>query len=391
MGAKILPMARRTVDELKFSEFDKVYLDSLPLILTGASICPSGVTLANVGSFCQGAHKFHVHNRSVTSWAGLDSAGRGNAMGIAEFVESTGNASQPAEHPPRYMFDLPIMLHCPELLTRITIPAHMFTTSIYHWDGEWENCSVPPHIGLFISERGFATSLHVDNGNTAFWASSCSGRKRWRVVTVDEFAQHEAEFKHDEGITIEGGRLIFASPKLPFDTWSPQGSGGLMDINVSVFEGVVEPGDLLYIPPGALHAAESLDDVLMFAANDHSFRSFDDLDLACKTFLDFGDLLGAPESVGKVCEKTATLWYPGRRMYPNRKAHLHEVKRTDKSFFEAFRCDPPEKFCTKVKKAYNEHAENLEIAWKWCRDKFVTVDQRADDEELEKRKKKDEL
>eukprot|EP00747_Dinoflagellata_sp_TGD_P147277 gnl/TRDRNA2_/TRDRNA2_176794_c0_seq6.p1 gnl/TRDRNA2_/TRDRNA2_176794_c0~~gnl/TRDRNA2_/TRDRNA2_176794_c0_seq6.p1 ORF type:complete len:439 (-),score=40.50 gnl/TRDRNA2_/TRDRNA2_176794_c0_seq6:325-1497(-) len=390
MGAKILPMARRTVDDLKFLEFDEVYLDSLPLILTGASICPSSVTLANVGSFCQGAHKFHVHNRSATSWAGLDPAGRGNAMGIAEFVESIGNASQPAERPPRYMFDFPIMVHCPELLTRITIPAHMFTTSIYHWDGEWENCSVPPHIGLFISERGFATSLHVDNGNTAFWASSCSGRKRWRVVTADEFAQHEAEFEHDEGITIEGGRLIFASPKLPFDTWSPQGSGGLMDINVQVFEGVIEPGDLLYIPPGALHAAESLDDVLMFAANDHSFRSFDDLVRACKTHKDLGDLINAPEWVGELCEKMVK-FHPGPGIHLNRRAHLHEVKRTDKSLFEAFRCDPPEKLCREVKKIYDEHTERFEIVWKWCLDKFVTVKQHADDAELEKMRKKDEL
>ena len=49
-----------------------------------------------------------------------------------------------------------------------------------------------------------------------------------------------------------------------------------------VYEGVLSPGETLYIPPGAAHAAHALDDSLMIASNDHSVDSLDVAERACR-------------------------------------------------------------------------------------------------------------
>ena len=40
-------------------------------------------------------------------------------------------------------------------------------------------------------------------------------------------------------------------------------------------------GELLYIPGGAPHAAETLDDALMVASNDGSFKGMEELQAVC--------------------------------------------------------------------------------------------------------------
>eukprot|EP00747_Dinoflagellata_sp_TGD_P058154 gnl/TRDRNA2_/TRDRNA2_150991_c2_seq2.p1 gnl/TRDRNA2_/TRDRNA2_150991_c2~~gnl/TRDRNA2_/TRDRNA2_150991_c2_seq2.p1 ORF type:complete len:319 (-),score=56.49 gnl/TRDRNA2_/TRDRNA2_150991_c2_seq2:86-1042(-) len=303
-------------------------------------------------------------------------------MSVAEFVQSLAGKREPAssaERPPRYMFDFEHDLYCPELITRMTIPGHMFTTSVHNWQGDWEDCSLPPHFGVFISEKGFTTSLHVDSGNCAFFASTCSGRKRWRVVTSAEFVEHSAEFEHDGGMEIED-QMVFASPNLPFDTWGPEGSGGLMDTNVQVFEGIAGPGDLLYIPPGALHAAESIDDVLMFATNDHSYASLMDMLRACDHFRDFGTLIPTPKWVGKHCKEMMSMYSKDEKatMLQNKRLYGRKVERRDTPFLEAFRCDPLEKYCKEVEEIYNRSGGFSIVGRKvdpvflrkWCHDKF---------------------
>ena len=67
------------------------------------------------------------------------------------------------------------------------------------------------------------------------------------------------------------------------DTWGePGGMGGLFSTSAIVLEGILEPGELLYFPPGALHAAMSLDPAVMFAANGNSYYSTREFRKACR-------------------------------------------------------------------------------------------------------------
>ena len=71
--AVIVNLPRHAVSELSFADFDRLYLDKRPVILTGATICPDNVTLDNVGDSCshEKRHGWQVGGRAPAGlgWA----------------------------------------------------------------------------------------------------------------------------------------------------------------------------------------------------------------------------------------------------------------------------------------------------------------------------------
>lgn len=142
-SSRSVPLERRHVADLSFEEFDAVYLDRLPVILAGATICPSGVTLANVGSFCDSARfKPRVQGDTLHSmpdpfthrcaraggsgWAGLRPVAQPQTVhdvhtSVQNFVRSMGSRREGTQ-PPRYLFDINTFEHCPALMERVRDP-----------------------------------------------------------------------------------------------------------------------------------------------------------------------------------------------------------------------------------------------------------------------------
>merc|ERR1712217_782784 len=106
------------------------------------------------------------------------------------------------------------------------------------------------------------------------------GRKLWRVITSEAFASAHAQM----GLANQGEYLnnswVNAEVQMPFDSWSANST--LHSLNVDIYEGVLEPGEVLYIPPGAPHAARTLEQWRMVAYNDQTLQSIREIKAYCR-------------------------------------------------------------------------------------------------------------
>merc|ERR1712139_689631 len=97
------------------------------------------------------------------------------------------------------MFDVPLASYCPSGMSAIQIPRHFSKVFATQWrwrhlsDADGQKCADLPMYNLYLAEAGFRTNLHVDAHHTAFTASMCQGRKRWRVLTNADFAKAAAQ------------------------------------------------------------------------------------------------------------------------------------------------------------------------------------------------------
>ena len=109
----------------------------------------------------------------------------------------------------------------------------------------------------------------------------CVGRKVWRVVSSSDFAR---VYEH---IGVGGMKIndtwVMSSIISPIDTWSENGL--LSSLDIDIYEGILSPGEVLYIPKGFPHAATTLDQSLMVASNDMTLLSLHELHHFCNLWL----------------------------------------------------------------------------------------------------------
>uniref|UniRef100_A0A7S2XUT3 JmjC domain-containing protein n=1 Tax=Attheya septentrionalis TaxID=420275 RepID=A0A7S2XUT3_9STRA len=114
----------------------------------------------------------------------------------------------------------------------------------------------------------------------------CQGRKKWRIMLPHDFTKHHAELSllattnHQNDEKLVNGKWIMSNIKRPFETWNASTSP-LESLDVVIYEGILEPNEILYIPPGAPHAATTLDHSLMVASNDQSMQSLHEIIQYC--------------------------------------------------------------------------------------------------------------
>ena len=293
----IVPLPKYDVNELSLHEFDTIYNDKLPVIIRGSTACPMNLDFTNIHDHCKGGEvplsfvhtKYQTTSESnnETYWAGLVSGDNEQTIDFGTFVDSMGTSNSE----PRFMFDLPMAHFCPSLPSRIHIPPHFVNifTSQFLWrhlsdvkskvddnnSTEWRKyCPRLPFFNMYLAEGGFETDLHIDAMHSAFLASMCVGRKIWRVMSIDNF---DRVYEHigEGGMRGVNGTWVMSSVISPIDTWSPNGL--LESLDVDIFEAVLEPNEILYIPKGLPHAAKTLDDSLMVASNDMTLASLQEL------------------------------------------------------------------------------------------------------------------
>jgi hypothetical protein len=322
---RIEPLPKVHVDQLSLDDFDSMYLNqNKPIIIRGSTACPADLTLSTIARHCQGSvgipgnyvHTMFTtttnnkeaqqnttstttHSHSHSHWAGLKAGPSDDLVQLDAFVQSMGRSS---EDELRFMFDIPIMELCPRLSRAVRLPPPLLNIFASHFqyrhlqyeqqqhninnnnNGEDAGtnsskgiCTRLPFFNMYLAEAGFATDLHIDSLHTAFVASMCQGRKRWRVMTPHDFSTVYDQIGVD-GLLVNTMIRVMSSIVSPIDTWSPSDDGTssslLASLNVTIYEGVLEPGETLYIPPGAPHAATTLDQSLMVASNDRTMKSF---------------------------------------------------------------------------------------------------------------------
>lgn len=294
---KIQPLPKFHVESLSLEDFDSVYLDKLPVVLKGATACPSGLDFSNAHNVCQGTipgNFVHTKETKESIWAGLKAGEIEDMVDFESFLDEMGKGEAL-----RFMFDLPMVEICPSLPPKVHIPPHfvnMFSSHFMYrhlkenendnghaWKGQ---CPRLPFFNMYLAEGGFQTDLHIDALHTAFIASMCVGRKRWRIMAKSDFVS--AYDRIGNGGLLVNGTYVMSSVNSPIDTWSPD---GLLEslTDVTIYEGILEPGEILYIPAGAPHAATTLDQSIMVASNDRTLTSLREATLFCKMLRDQND------------------------------------------------------------------------------------------------------
>lgn len=332
-GARIAKIEKRKQSDLTVEDFDSKYFNKVPVIISDSSICPEGVDLQNLGSFCAGI--WNVFTEGGSGWASMRHDG----------TSSVQNFLNDLQHPqkgdgPKYLFDVLLHKYCPGLVKRISLPSYVASVFATQWAGNWSMCQLA-HLGLYVSQKGFRTQLDVDTAHNAFVASSCEGRKRWRVVTPATWMAQWSSFgvaDRERGVIVDG-KLVLANLRQPFESWNS--SSRLNEIDVVVYQGIVKPGEMIYVPAGALHAAEALDTSFMVAFNSLSLQDVRDFLKACKKVKILNDQQRKMQDVRAhlvVCEKYVskyTKWLETAEA--NLQAHP-KIPRVTKSWLEAHRC-----------------------------------------------------
>lgn len=149
-----------------------------------------------------------------------------------------------------------------------------------------EICTDLPFYNMYLAEDSFQTDLHIDAGHSSFMASMCVGKKLWRVMTNQDFAAVYEALGGIDGKLINE-TLVLGSFPSPFNTWHDDNEDFILkSLDVTVYEGILEPGQIIYIPAGAPHAATTLDKSLMVASNDHTLQNLREAVEYCDTLED---------------------------------------------------------------------------------------------------------
>ena len=305
----IVELPKVNIHDITIDEFQSVYLDKFPIILTGVTTCPSKLDFTNIHHHCKGGgssipgNYVNTKKSNSTSWAGLEEGDSQNRIDFHQWVDNMGNNNN-ANDEPQFLFDIPMAEICPTLLEKITIPSHfvgIFSSQFQYFQSKKENqkqqqqkqqqqqeedttmddiCPQLPFYNMYLAEEKFETELHIDSTHSSFIASMCVGRKIWRIMTNQDYIQVHSQIG-------EGGRKILydndddpvwvmGSIKRPFHAWGNAGTqqeSSLTNLDVTIYQGILEPNEILYIPAGAPHAATTLDHSLMVASNDHTIRN----------------------------------------------------------------------------------------------------------------------
>eukprot|EP00930_Biecheleria_cincta_P009893 TRINITY_DN111778_c0_g1_i1.p1 TRINITY_DN111778_c0_g1~~TRINITY_DN111778_c0_g1_i1.p1 ORF type:complete len:395 (-),score=40.44 TRINITY_DN111778_c0_g1_i1:102-1286(-) len=345
VSARFIDLDRWSAADLSLEEFEARYLNKAPVVISGISICPDSVQLDNLGDYCSGTWQIMVETEGgENDWAGLQAK---NAIPARTFIAQMSsvpdNKRKKKRKRPRYAFDVNMYQHCAQLPQWMFVPGHASKVLMNQWAGHWSQCQLP-NMNLYLAERGMRTNLHVDDHHTNFVASMCQGQKVWRIMKPGDWASQWKRLGTSypsPGITTADGKFILGDLPRPFETWTD--SSKLLSLGIDIFEGILGPGEMLYIPAGAPHAAHTLNNSFMVAVNDFSFQEGKDFIKACKTVRS---------------QKSARLEYTKTQckdLTPIRKEILkqasanwaqHGVNTSTKTWIDAFRCKD---YCEVVK------------------------------------------
>ncbi|CAK0824988.1 unnamed protein product, partial [Prorocentrum cordatum] len=187
-----------------------------------------------------------AYDLGSADWAALRDAGE---MPLGEYLATQfgrdGDGGRRGDA--LYGLEMSLRNECPALLEDLRIPA-LFADDMlatYYKKGAWPT--------LIIGPGGSQSGLHRDTHDLPFWMAMFRGRKRWRIFLPDDEGLQPLYNEAKNGFSFD--------PFAP-DFWKYPGLG-----KVSVYDHVLLPGELLYIPSGAPHAAYNLEDTIAISGN----------------------------------------------------------------------------------------------------------------------------
>lgn len=234
-----VPAARLSVAAFR----DRFLARRLPCIISGLedALCPR-----TNGSSHWDTLVAHVGSKRVAAYR--PDAGATHTLGsvdltsIAEAVAAV--RAGPAQ--PLYVYDVPLRTKLPALLERWRVPRYIAHSYLYRTRGHHPFRDSWPT--LFIGAPGSRSPTHLDRWHGHFWMLQLEGHKQWTIWHPADTALLEPSFA--QGLY---------DPQFP-PSEALAGRGRSVTVTLG-------PGELLFVPGGAVHAVRNLDASLAVAGN----------------------------------------------------------------------------------------------------------------------------
>ncbi|KAH9185893.1 hypothetical protein AeNC1_012130 [Aphanomyces euteiches] len=150
-----------------------------------------------------------------------------------------------------YLHDVSLAAFCPKLLESLVIPKYFAVDALQRVCTK--NSAYWP--SLFIGNNHTTSGLHVDWGSTAAWMGLLQGQKRWRIAQPSE-----RPFLYE--------RVQDGSPaKFDVDLFDPDLEAHPLMQHAHIYEGVLEAGEVIFIPADSPHQVVNLDMTIAVAMN----------------------------------------------------------------------------------------------------------------------------
>lgn len=263
------------------------------------------------------------HSSNSTTWAGMtplpDSP---MPLPFGEFLDEIASGRAQELHPDAMVFDWPLSQGCPELLKTFQVPSLM--SSVFTSFGP----------SMFVQPSGTRSGLHVDAGSTHFWQFLYSGRKRFRVFNPHAwgrlFSDHDwqrAFFRDARCTSLFGDEAYHAAgcdddfggaPIDAFDEEELERLASQSGIGLQMREGVIEPGELIYIPANAPHQVQNEGGSAWSIATSVNFVDVSNVVQASTALLEAPEFhpkfLARLRKKGKVVPGSKCQWYERQRI-----------------------------------------------------------------------------
>ncbi|KAH9075374.1 hypothetical protein Ae201684P_004054 [Aphanomyces euteiches] len=239
------PIPRFDMRKLKYHEYLELVNKSMPFILTHAKLlagCP-GVppwSVAELKAAC-GDRSTVLKSKSDydnSLWVGIQATTRAPLSTFLDDITNRSHEPWPHSLSSLYLHDVSLAAFCPKLLESLVIPKYFAVDALQRVCTK--NSAYWP--SLFIGNNHTTSGLHVDWGSTAAWMGLLQGQKRWRIAQPSERPFLYERVQDD----------LEAHPLMQ---------------HAHIYEGVLEAGEVIFIPADSPHQVVNLDMTIAVAMN----------------------------------------------------------------------------------------------------------------------------
>lgn len=238
------------------ADFFERYHGRSPVVILGAldSWPAMRWTTASLSARCPDARvPQYAYDPTGGQWAALREV---SSRPLPEYLGAEfGQPARPAQQR-MYALEMSLRSECPQLLADVRVPAFFADDMLLRY----YNLTAWPT--LIAGPQGTRSGLHRDTHDFPFYMAMFSGRKQWRILSSEAGSRRAYEPYFDPATNGFG-----------FDPFAPDMRRFPALGEVAVYDHVLEPGQLLYIPSGAPHAAFNLEDTIAISGNYLDSRS----------------------------------------------------------------------------------------------------------------------